>query len=89
MLSMILVWTVLLIWRSWLQRIYIRQTVCIRVAIIGTDEKAKCIANELLDNRMLGYDFRGFIGEIDEIVGVNPPRPALPRYDESTVSIHE
>ena len=88
-LNMILIWSVLLVWRYWLQRMYIRQTVRIRVAIIGTDEKAKCIANELLNNRMLGYDFRGFIGESDEIVGVNPPPSALPRYDGSAVSIHE
>jgi hypothetical protein len=68
---------------------YIRQTVRIRVLIIGTDEQAKSIATELLDNRMLGYDFRGFIGETDEIVGVNSPQLAPPRRDESVFSIHE
>lgn len=89
MINMILIWSVLLIWRHFLKRIYIRQAVRIRVAIIGTDEKAKCIASELLDNRMLGYDFRGFIGESDEIVGVYSPQIDLPRHDENAFAIHE
>lgn len=88
-LNIILIWIVLLVWRCWLKYIYIRQTTRIRVAIIGTDEKAKCIASELLDNRMLGYDFRGFIGESDEIVGVYSPQIDLPRHDENAFAIHE
>jgi FlaA1/EpsC-like NDP-sugar epimerase len=87
--NMISIWSALLVWRYWLKRIYIHQTVRIRVAIIGTDEKAKCIASELLDNHMLGYDFRGFIGESDEIVGVSPSESVLPRHDASALAIHE
>ena len=87
--NMILIWSALIVWRYWLKRIYIHQTARIRVAIIGTDEKAKCIASELLDNHMLGYDFRGFIGESDEIVGVSPSESVLPRHDASAWAIHE
>lgn len=68
MLNMILVWSVLLAWRPWLQRKYVHQKRRIRVAIIGTDDQARGIANEILENQMLGYDFRGYIGEYDEVV---------------------
>jgi FlaA1/EpsC-like NDP-sugar epimerase len=66
-LSMTFSWCFLCAWRLFYQQLHTMDQFKSRVLIIGTSLEARKLAEELLNNRALGYEFKGFIGENDEV----------------------
>lgn len=66
-LSMTCAWSFLSTWRLLYQRLHTIDQFKVKVLIIGTSMEARKLAEELLNNQVLGYEFKGFIGESDEV----------------------
>ena len=57
----------LLGWRLLYQRLHSLNRFRINILILGTDAEAQKLAEELCNNRELGYELHGFIGKNDEV----------------------
>lgn len=57
----------LLGWRLLYQRLHRLNQFRINILILGTDAAAQKLAEELCNNRELGYELHGFIGKNDEV----------------------
>jgi FlaA1/EpsC-like NDP-sugar epimerase len=67
LLSLLCVFGSLAGWRLLYQWLLSTQQFRVNVLIIGTGEEARRLAGELLHSQPLGYNVRGFIGEINEV----------------------
>jgi FlaA1/EpsC-like NDP-sugar epimerase len=65
--SLVLALGLLVAWRLFYQGLHTINHFRIKVLIVGTSEDARKLVKELVDKRQLGYDIRGFIGEVDEV----------------------
>jgi FlaA1/EpsC-like NDP-sugar epimerase len=66
-LSLVFAGCSLLGWRLLYQHLHSLNRFRINILILGTDAEAQKLAEELCNNRELGYELHGFIGKNDEV----------------------